>query len=291
MKTDRSAERREAFLNSVAEIRPRLHRFCTRMCGSRLDGEDVVQDVLAEAFSKLSSLADISRMEPWLFKIAHNRSIDFIRRRKPANALNENDIEMSNALNPETQLMVADALEFLVGRLPPMERAAVVLKDVLDYPLADISSITGSSLGGVKSALHRGREKLRAGTPPSKHETSDPASRNLILDYIDRFNRRDWDGVLALIRADARIELVDIDEGNAREFMKGRYFGTYDGFPWPWKLALVFADGVETIVLFRDTKDGWKPVGAMKLEITDGTVSDIRDYFHVDYLFDGARIG
>src|SRR2546427_11145334 len=71
---------RKRFLAAVKDMRPRLHRFCTRMCGSVLDGEDLVQETLAQAFYSLSSLKDESRLEPWLFRIAHNKCVDFLRR-------------------------------------------------------------------------------------------------------------------------------------------------------------------------------------------------------------------
>src|SRR3989442_12775336 len=73
---------RKRFLAAVKDMRPRLHRFCTRMCGSVLDGEDLVQETLAQAFYSLSSLKDESRLEPWLFRIAHNKCVDFLRREK-----------------------------------------------------------------------------------------------------------------------------------------------------------------------------------------------------------------
>src|SRR6266498_2296723 len=73
---------RSRFLASVKEVRPKLHRFCTRMCGSPLDGEDLVQETLAQAFYYLPSLKDESRLEPWLFRIAHNKCVDFLRRER-----------------------------------------------------------------------------------------------------------------------------------------------------------------------------------------------------------------
>src|SRR6266536_1512131 len=73
---------RGRFLASVKDLRPKLHRFCSRMCGSALDGEDMVQETLAQAFYRLPSLNEQSRLEPWLFKIAHRKCIDFLRSEK-----------------------------------------------------------------------------------------------------------------------------------------------------------------------------------------------------------------
>src|SRR3979411_349126 len=70
-----------AFLETITQLRPRLHRYCSRMTGSVMDGEDVVQDALFEAYRKLDQYDDSRPLGPWLFRIAHNRCIDFLRRR------------------------------------------------------------------------------------------------------------------------------------------------------------------------------------------------------------------
>src|SRR6266508_4105035 len=71
-----------AFLETVGHLRPSLHRYCSRMTGSLLDGEDVVQDALFQAYRKLDTFDDTRPLGPWLFRIAHNRCIDFLRRRE-----------------------------------------------------------------------------------------------------------------------------------------------------------------------------------------------------------------
>src|SRR5258708_6021281 len=80
--TGRFEARYHAFLETIAHLRPRLHRYCARMTGSVLDGEDVMQDALFVAYRKLDTFDDSLELGPWLFRIAHNRSIDFLRTRK-----------------------------------------------------------------------------------------------------------------------------------------------------------------------------------------------------------------
>jgi DNA-directed RNA polymerase specialized sigma24 family protein len=63
----------------VGEIRPELHRYCARMTGSVVDGEDVVQDTLARAFYLLPQTAEIANLRSWLFRIAHNKAVDQAR--------------------------------------------------------------------------------------------------------------------------------------------------------------------------------------------------------------------
>src|SRR5712692_865297 len=71
-----------AFLETITSLRPSLHRYCSRMTGSVMDGEDVVQDALFQAYRKLDTFDDKRPLAPWLFRIAHNQCIDFLRRRE-----------------------------------------------------------------------------------------------------------------------------------------------------------------------------------------------------------------
>src|SRR3954447_3746047 len=70
-----------AFLETISTLRASLHRYCTRMTGSAMDGEDVVQEALIEAYRKLDQYDESRPLKPWLFRIAHNRCIDFLRRK------------------------------------------------------------------------------------------------------------------------------------------------------------------------------------------------------------------
>src|ERR1700736_4543367 len=123
-----------AFLETITQLRPRLHRYCSRMTGSVMDGEDVVQDALFEAYRKLDQYDDTRPLAPWLFQIAHNRCIDFLRRREvrqeaEAAAIEPDTVDPSEPVGP----MLDRAVEHLVLALPPKERACVLLKDVFDY--------------------------------------------------------------------------------------------------------------------------------------------------------------
>src|SRR5262245_66111865 len=69
------------FAAMVESIRPALHRYCSRMTGSVLDGEDLVQETLAQAYYRLSLAPQEVALRPWLFTIAHHRCVDFLRNR------------------------------------------------------------------------------------------------------------------------------------------------------------------------------------------------------------------
>src|SRR5215475_8888124 len=147
-----------AFLETITSLRPRLHRYCSRMTGSVLDGEDVVQEALFQAYRRLETFDDSQPLAPWLFKIAHNPCGDFLRargvRRKVEAAAVTPDVVP--AIDPP-EPSLNRAVEHLVLRLPPKERACVLLKDVFDYSLEEIAAVVGSTVGAVKAALNRGR--------------------------------------------------------------------------------------------------------------------------------------
>ena len=258
----------------LAGLRPKLHRFCSRMVGSALDGEDLVQDTLTEAFIHLSSLRDGTRLEPWLFRIAHHKCVDFIRReRRPILLDVPDDV-------PEPSDPIDEPLATFVGTLPPKERASVLLKDVLDYSLEEVAEIIDSTVGGVKAALHRGRAKLHAAPEVTP---LDESQRALLQAYVDRFNRHDWDGLRDLIQADARLEIVGEAAGTMSDIGKN-YFSNYLALRPEWRFVVDVVDGELLAVHERRIDGAWRPWTALRLWWHDGKVVRIRDYIHVDYL-------
>src|SRR2546423_5494409 len=109
------AARRE-FLALVDELRPDLHRYCARMTGSVADGEDVVQDTLTRAYYQLAEMKDVPPLRPWLFRIAHNRAIDLLRREK---------LRRAEPLEEALEVMDDDAPEQALARRQAMGTAIV----------------------------------------------------------------------------------------------------------------------------------------------------------------------
>src|ERR1700748_2242647 len=86
---------RAAFDRLLGELRPKLHRYCARMTGSVIDGEDAVQEALMKAVEAYPSFAMIDNPEAWLFRIAHNATLDLLRRRARQEARQvEKELEM-----------------------------------------------------------------------------------------------------------------------------------------------------------------------------------------------------
>src|SRR5579864_281508 len=171
-----------AFLETISTLRPSLHRYCARMTGSLMDGEDVVQEALIEAYRKLDQFDDSRPLKPWLFRIAHNRCIDFLRRKGVRDEA-EAAAAGPEAVLPEPAVLgLCTAVERLVISLPPKERACVLLKDVFDYSLEEIAELVDITVGGVKAALSRGRMKLSSSPAPSQPARSANPELELLSD-------------------------------------------------------------------------------------------------------------
>jgi RNA polymerase sigma-70 factor, ECF subfamily len=272
-----------AFLETVTQLRPSLHRYCARMTGSVMDGEDVVQEALFQAYRKLDKFDDRRPLKPWLFRIAHNRCIDFLRKRG-VRVEAETAAMVPDAVNPvePPALGLGRAVEHLVSSLPPKERACVLLKDVFDYSLEEIAELVDSTVGGVKAALIRGRAKLEASPASTKPSRAvDPELTRIMRLYVDRFNRRDWDGVRELISADARLTVADAFAG---ELVDAPYFSNYERWSMPWRLTLGEVDGEPVVIILQRGTDTWTPYSVVRFDVEGQQINRIRDYAHCPWL-------
>ncbi len=253
-----------------------------------MDSEDVVQDALFEAYRKLDQYDDSRPLAPWLFRIAHNRCIDFLRKRgvrveAETTAMSPDSVMPANP----SVLGLGRAVEHLVMSLPPKERACVLLKDVFDYTLEEIAELVSSTVGGVKAALNRGRSKLAALPEPEKsHREVSPELSRLLHLYVDRFNKRDWDGLRELISADAQLRVVDRFAG---PFDESPYFGNYDRQIVPWRLTVAEVDGELAVVVMRQHTDEWRPDSVARLEVIDQHITRIVDYAHCPWVLPSAN--
>jgi RNA polymerase sigma-70 factor (ECF subfamily) len=276
----------------IAELRPKLHRYCARMTGSVVDGEDVMQEALIKAIEAFPAEGSIAQPQAWLFRIAHNEAIDFVRRRARHDATNtDEDPEMmvDPAPTPEERAAAAASLHTF-ARLPVVQRSAVILMDVLGYSIEEIGGIIAASVPAVKAALHRGRARLRelAGEPDDR--PSPPLSgpeRARLAAYAERFNARDFDAVRDMLAEDVRLELV------SRTRMRGRevrtYFGNYASVH-DWRFVPGQIDGRPAILVYEPGEPQARPAYFILLEWNGGKLVAIRDFRHARYVIAGADI-
>ena len=103
--------------------------------------------------------------------------------------------------------------------------------------------------------------------------------------YVDRFNRRDWDGLRELISADARLQVADRFVGRLSD---SPYFGRYEKIA-NWRMAVGEVDGRLAIISLRPDADGWTPQSLVRLDVADDRVARIVDYLHCPWVLANAR--
>lgn len=270
------AQAREQFLGIVEALRPQLHRYCARLTGSVIEGEDIVQDTLAKALYALSLQPEMPELRPWLFRIAHNQAMDFLKShgRKHTEVRESFDDLIGYEDKPEPAVVRAALAQFL--SLPLGQRSAVILKDVLDYSLEETAEIMGTTVMSVKAALVRGRARLIQ-TQAEPSETDAPALEALNR-YASLFNARDWDGVRALVADDCRLDLVSKSQRRGKAV--GMYFGRYE--KEDVSLRPIRLEG--QLALAAHVAGAAEPSYFILLHWQEGRVQSIRDFRYVPYI-------
>lgn len=276
----------------LVAMRPRLHRYCARMVGSVIDGEDVLQDALAKAMQARATAGRIGNPEGWLFRIAHNTALDFLRRRK-RQAVLQGPAEVEMIADPldalESRQIAATSLRTFM-RLPVAQRSSVILMDVLGCSLEEICAAMDCSLPAAKAALHRGRTRLREiGNEPedTPQQGLSDADRARLGAYVAHFNARDFEAIRALIADDVRLELVN------RTRMRGKakvasYFGNYAKVS-DWRLEAGLVEGRPAILVFDPNAPDGGPNYFVLLGWAADKVATIRDFRYAPYVVDGAE--
>lgn len=217
--------------------RRELRVHCYRLLGSYDEAEDLTQEAFLRAWRARETLEGVDNPRAWLYKIATNVCLDFLRKHNrrptvyepvpgmdsgggppppqlpwlqpfPDDQLPETPVPHAE---PDEQAVASETLELVfltaIQQLPPRQRAAVILRDVAGWPAQDTADLLGSSLASANSAVQRGRSALREALPGRREDwsASEPSAEDLALlqRYMEAAARTDIDAMVELVREDA----------------------------------------------------------------------------------------
>jgi RNA polymerase sigma-70 factor, ECF subfamily len=280
------------FLLVYEPLRPDLYRYCRYLTRSPWDAEDLAQDALAQAFATLSRMGHAPpNPRAWLFRVASNLWIDRVRRER--GGLAHEVAPEPSVPSPDPQA-TREAASTLVAQLAPQERAAVVLKDVFELTLEEIAEALSTSVGAVKTAIHRGRSKLEE----PEAEPSRRAVPEVITAFCAAFNAQDIARMTELLLDHAAIEVVSATVGSPVDgkIFWGMLFGSkimaraaeLGGMEarfvagvraTPARLSLVLCRGEPLLLSWYAHEDGEAVRAVTRLGISDGRIGWVRNYF------------
>jgi len=219
-----------AFTGLAERHRRELHLHCYRMLASFDEAEDAVQEAFLRAWRTRDTFDGSSHFRAWLYRIATNVCVDLQRRtaRRLTRMHNFADVpwlqpypdQLLDAVGPSDDQPDAIAVEretveltFLAAMqvLPPKQRAALILRDVLGWPASETASLLDTSVAAANSALQRARATMKEHLPARREEwsarTPSPEEQALLLRFIDAHQRGDAAAAIAISAENIRITM------------------------------------------------------------------------------------
>jgi RNA polymerase sigma-70 factor (ECF subfamily) len=297
------------FPDEFSAYRPELLRHCYRMLGSFADAEDLVQEVLLRAWRSRDTYAGDVPMHHWLFRIATNACLNELASRKrrglpqldlaPARPTDPlESVEAADWLTPapderlfegparalETRESVALAFLALLQRLPPRQRAVLLLKDVIGWSAEEIATALELSSGSVNSALHRARETVATGTlAPS----SDPPP-DVLRAYVRSWETRDIQGLVSLLHDDVVFAMPPLANWLHGASAVAEFIETHPQLAASWakgfRLVETRSNGQAAFVFYRPTEGVYRPTDIQLVRFASGRLVESITFFGPAYV-------
>lgn len=266
------------FADEIEPQRPKLHAYCLKLTGSIFDAEDLAQETLLRAFAAIgqgdlsAGVSPISNARAWLSRIATNLWIDGLR------AAGRSAVAQSEPAGPiaDPAVVTSAAAARLFELTAPQERAAIVLKDVFDFSLEEIATVLATTVGAVKSALHRARGKL-ANAPATAALPLPTASAELVDRFVAAFNARDLQALTALLLDSVVFEARGVGGERGRDAI---WLNVNADRPAAVSWERRTLDGCEAALVFLDQGGRAKLTSVSRFEEAGGLISR-----HVSYFF------
>lgn len=299
-----------AFAELTAPYRRELQLHCYRIVGSAQDAEDLVQETLLAAWRGLDGFEGRSSVRTWLHRVATNCSLDALRARdrrprriepmpdppRPtrmadtvwlqpyADALLDGIAD--DAPGPEARYAAREAvgLAFVAGlqRLPPLQRAVLVLRDVLGYRAAEVAEMLGTTTVAVNGQLTRARaafeSRLPASGPDRTALPASPLEREVVARFADAIEAGDVDALTALLTEDAWVTMPPQPfEYQGRAVIGAFLADRWGRLPAPFRTVATRANGQPAFALYTPAPPARiaRPHGLIVLTLDDGAVAEI----------------
>jgi RNA polymerase sigma-70 factor, ECF subfamily len=302
----------DAFTELVDPYRGELQLHCYRILGSLQDAEDAVQETLLAAWLGFAGFEGRASVRTWLYRVATSRCLNLLRSasRRPVTATLPVEPPEPTRLSevtwlqpyPDLLLGVADAehgpeaqyesreaisLAFVTALqlLPPNQRAALILRDVLGFHASEVAGMVDATEESVTSALKRARATLRdqlgpAGQRQPAPEPDSQAEQRLVQRFADVFVNHDVDGVVALLTEDAWVKMPPMPfEYQGREAAY-RFFSAIPVHPGDCRFINTRANGQPAFAMYRrdPVTEIWHANGLLVLTLRGDLISEINRF-------------
>jgi RNA polymerase sigma-70 factor, ECF subfamily len=301
----------------LEQHRVELTGYCYRMLGSAFDAEDAVQETLVRAWKAVDRFERRSSLRSWLYRIATNVCFDLLegRRRRalpvdlgPAGEpvvenLRTPDVPWIEPVPDDRVVPEGDPAEVVAARetlrlalvaalqhLPPRQRAALILCEVLRWKAAEVAALLETSVASVNSALQRARATLqeRGASVESAGTSVDAADAELLARYVEAFERYDMNALTSLIREDATQSMPPFDLWlSGRDDIFAWWVGPGGGCRGSRVIPTSAANGAPAFGQYKPADDGngYVPWALQVLEVEQGELVELTFFLDVDRLF------
>ncbi|GGT02572.1 RNA polymerase sigma factor [Planobispora rosea] len=293
----------DGFGDAIEKHRQELHVHCYRMLGSLDEAEDMVQETFLRAWRRQDTLQSEAGLRAWLYRIATNACLDFLRanprrpepREAPVVADSWLDWPVRTAV-PWLQPYPDDLLDTVIERetielaflaavqhLPPRQRAVLILRDVLGWSAQETAEALEISVAAVKSALQRARPVLREHLPGQRLTSATAEEMAVVQRYIDALEKADPSLLPGLLREDVYQTMPP-----APMWILGReaFLAAWtpamvgEGSWGDWRLVATRANRQPAVAAYlrRPVDSLYRPYWIAVLRIEDGLIAQITTY-------------
>ena len=289
-----------AFRELVEPHRRELQAHCYRMLGSVHDAEDAVQETLLRAWRGLGRFEGRSSLRSWLYSIATNASLKLLERR-PRRVL---PVDFSPAAGhgaelgpplaetvwvepypsgPEASYEQRESLELAfiaaVQRLPPGQRAVLLLREVLGFSAAEVAEAIETSVPAVNSALQRARKAIELRLPQQSQQATlralgDETVRTVVGSYMDAWQRGDIDAVVAMLTEDAILAMPPTETWFRGRDAIGDFYRRYPG-QTTWRHLATSANGQLAVGCYALVDGAYTPMVIDVLTLRGERISEV----------------